>query len=732
MKGNKRYLFVAIALLLATLFVCGLAMAEEKATITGIKFTKTAYEFELPYTPVDSYKFGTDGDADIGFTIEPAEGVDLDDYVFRFTTSNRKVSYVDNTYGYLYATDVGSTEITVKAVNRITGKIVATSDKATVTFKEVPVKEITLNNAKYDDPVEVLLEDPDIDNLNDCTVVTPENATYSYSGYLSWSTTDTSIIRLSKNGDLTPLKVGEATVKVISKGANPISFQFKVKVTTEPYTGVSFTPNSFTQKKYDDLRIGKYVNVVPDILYLGGLNYEKVTWSSSDKSIAFVDYDPDDYESTDPDGWVLKAEKSGTATITMTITNYDGSTVSGDFTATVEEEGITSLKFAKSEYTQKVGEGKDLENELIVKPDDLKFKYEDVEDYDLLWSSSDETVAKINEFGYVEAKGLGTATITVKCKHDESIKAETKIKVTDVTIDKVKLPATLELSTATTTSKKITFTYEPSNAYVKEVTWTTSNPLIATVSKNESSYYDYEEERYVYGAAYNGEGSADITVQKAGTVIITVKVDDGVSVHEASCIVTITEQAAETLKIDPKAVTLYLHRNMADNRNVKILEAYDMNKGKKANYDDEDVIWKSNKTKVVSINRRGELTVHGKGKATITATLKDGTGLTAKCVVTVKKLKIESISGNKRITMRVGDEKELYQRYDEALTITPDRSKVYDDRLIFTSSNNKIVSVNKTTGRLCANGVGTATITVKVKDGNASFKFKVKVIDAMQ
>ena len=129
------------------------------------------------------------------------------------------------------------------------------------------------------------------------------------------------------------------------------------------------------------------------------------------------------------------------------------------------------------------------------------------------WTSSDASVATVSN-GKVTAVKAGTATITVKTEDGGktatcAVTVNAKVyPVTGVTLDK---------TTATMTEGDeltLTATVNPSNATNKNVTWTTSDSKVATVS--------------------NGK----VTAVKAGTAIITVKTVDGGKT--ATCTVTVT------------------------------------------------------------------------------------------------------------------------------------------------------------------------------------------------
>ena len=97
----------------------------------------------------------------------------------------------------------------------------------------------------------------------------------------------------------------------------------------------------------------------------------------------------------------------------------------------------------------------------------------------LVWASSDENVATINQAGYVKAIGEGHCTFSATCG-DKSAVCEVTVSVpvvpaTSVTLDKettrLKTGGTLQLSA----------TVLPSYANPKTVTWTSSNTDVATV-----------------------------------------------------------------------------------------------------------------------------------------------------------------------------------------------------------------------------------------------------------
>ena len=135
------------------------------------------------------------------------------------------------------------------------------------------------------------------------------------------------------------------------------------------------------------------------------------------------------------------------------------------------------------------------------------------------WTSSKPTVATVDANGKVTAKSLGMADITVTTK-DGGYTATCRVgvvrrpggnvSVTGVTLNKT----TLKLGKGT--SETLTATIAPTNATNKKVTWTSSDPAVATV-----------------------DASGKVTGVAKGTATITVTTEDGG--YTATCAVEVAD-----------------------------------------------------------------------------------------------------------------------------------------------------------------------------------------------
>ena len=125
----------------------------------------------------------------------------------------------------------------------------------------------------------------------------------------------------------------------------------------------------------------------------------------------------------------------------------------------------------------------------------------------LIWTSSNEAVATVDEQGNVTAVGTGVATITVSTLHDVFATCVVNVSEPDESISLDK--ATLELTERAT--GKLTATVIPAGGLV---TWTTSDSSIVTVDQ-----------------------TGKVTAVAPGTATITARTPKGAT---ASCVVTVT------------------------------------------------------------------------------------------------------------------------------------------------------------------------------------------------
>ena len=254
---------------------------------------------------------------------------------------------------------------------------------------------------------------------------------------------------------------------------------------------------------------------------------------------------------------------------------------------TVSVEGVT---LSQSKLSLKVGSESKLT--ATVTPADAT-------DPTVTWKSGNESVVTVTD-GVVKGLSEGTATISVVTT-DGLKTASCLVDVTDYHAESVALSQTSDITLTKGGTVTLTATVSPDNAVNKNVTWSSSDPAVATVSQNGE-------------VTAVGGGEATITVttvdgQKTASVKVIVNVPvQGVALSENS--LTVYEGVPYT------ALKVTFTPEDCSNKEVGLT------------YDE--------KVLTVSVAEDGTVTVLGniEGSATLTVKTKDG-GFEAKCEVKV-------------------------------------------------------------------------------------------------
>lgn len=302
------------------------------------------------------------------------------------------------------------------------------------------------------------------------------------------------------------------------------------------------------------------------------------------------------------------------------------------------------------------------------------------------WSSDHEAIATVDQNGTVTARRGGQATITVTTV-DGSKTATCTVRVRiqiGEPVQSVGLNKT-ELALEVGKTGTLEAIVEPSDATNKNVTWSSSNPEVATVD--------------------NGV----VTAVSAGEAIITVTTEDGAKT--ATCKVTVN--APQTVPVT--GVTLdktSLDLKTGDNTTLTAT----VNPESATN---KDVTWISDKPEIAAVEG-GTVTAKAAGTAIIAVTTIDG-GKIATCKVTVtpKTVPVSGIQVQGAASIYVGDTTKL------TATVTPTNAT---NQKVTWSSNNESVATVGTDGTVTAVSAGTATITVTTEDGQKTAACTVTVL----
>ena len=471
-------------------------------------------------------------------------------------------------------------------------------------------------------------------------VLVPETAK---DAVLLWTSDDPEVATVN-NGVVTALKEGKTTVVVRAESGVTASC---VVYVTPVVTGISL-PAALT------VYVGGSTVLTPKFTPEGAASTALV-WSSADESVATVSQEG-----------VVTGVNGGRTTVTVRCKEY-----SATCQVKVRKAAI-GVELDITEADLKVGVD-ELQLTAIVEPSNSI-------DYDLDWTTSDDAVAVVSDKGLVTPVGPGEATITVTV--DRAHQATCVVRVTQPA-EGVFLNKT-ELKIQRGTSETLEATVQPATTNIKDLTWTSSAPEIASVDQ-----------------------TGKVTAHKLGEADITVTTVDGG--HTAVCKVTVIQKVTG-VTLDKDSASLRIGEETLQLNAV--VEPSDAS--------DKSLLWTSSEAGVASVSETGLVTPLAPGETVITVTTVDGE-FSATCTVTVIQPVISITLNETSININPDMQFELVAQ------INPDNAS--DKTLEWKSSDETVATVDQNgvvTG--VETGVGReAVITVTSKDSGVSATCVVRV-----
>lgn len=342
---------------------------------------------------------------------------------------------------------------------------------------------------------------------------------------------------------------------------------------------------------------------------------------------------------------------------------------------------VTSIALNKSNTILYKNEQEQLE---------VSFTPSDATETEIVWNSSDETIATVDANGMVTAHAVGTASITATSYGTETGEPISVICVVEVRsyVESINIDVNPhELTMDREDWMTLTATVLPENAYNKEFSWTSLDPSVATVDE---------------------EGHLRAVSQGRTSIIATAVDGSGVS----DTLVVIVKHFTHAVSINPKLSVLYL------NETRMLTAAVDP-----ADATDPSIEWLSVNPEIATVDANGIVTGHSVGLTGIIAVNYGGRGGNAvldTATVDVRAY-VESVTLNKEST-------ELYVDDTEFLTATVLPANAFNKSITWTTSDASVATVNEY-GMVTAIGRGTATITATTTDGtNLSASCQVNVL----
>lgn len=465
---------------------------------------------------------------------------------------------------------------------------------------------------------------------------------------IAWSSSNTAIATVDGSGQVKTIAPGSAIITATTQ--NGLKAECRLTVIRHPE---SVTLSKTAAQIYPGDSFTLTANVLP-----ADASDKTVSWKSSNPGIASVD----------ANGKVTGVAPGNCQII---VTTHNGKSASCEITVVRRPIPVSSVTISHSELS--LTEGDTFTLTASVNP-------ADADNQTITWTSSNPAVATVDSKGGVTAIAPGSATVTATA---EGKSASCKVTVTrrPIPVSSVTISRS-ELSLTAGDTFTLTANVLPANADNKTITWSSSNPAVATVAPN-----------------------GFVTAISAGTATISATAGG----KSASCVVTVTRRPVPVASItisksqlsltEGDTYTLTAHVNPAD-------------------ADNQTVTWNITNPAVATIDSNGLVTAISAGSAIVTATAE---GKVASCLVTVvrRSIDVESVSISKtEAEITAGDTLQLSAR------VNPENAD--NPNLKWKSSDTEIAIVDNE-GLVTALSEGVVTITAFANNGkSASCQVTVK------
>lgn len=326
---------------------------------------------------------------------------------------------------------------------------------ATYSCKKEKDKSVAVTEVRLDKSATTLVEG-DTEEL--MATVMPENATDKG---IEWKSSDESVATVSQTGLVTALKEGSSAITVITNdGGLKATCDVTVNKKVIAVTSVVLGNTELTLVEGEEEKLA--VAVTPE-----NATDKSVVWESGNESVATVSQEG-----------LVTAVGEGKATITVK-TNDGGFSASCEVTVKKKVIAVTGVKLSAASMTLREGEKGTLT--ATVEPANATNK-------NVEWWTSDLDVVSVTSTsggsnGYVEARGAGKATVTVKTEDGEFSAS------CEITVEKKEVPVTGIALEQSSLLLPVGNTYtlrahvQPSNATDQDIKWGSSNGGVATVDQ---------------------------------------------------------------------------------------------------------------------------------------------------------------------------------------------------------------------------------------------------------
>ena len=352
-------------------------------------------------------------------TITPADATDQN---ITWSSSKKSVATVSDR-GLVTAVAEGTTTIKARAGGK-TSACIVTVKKEIISVTSISLDKSTLSLTKGESATLV-------------ATVSPSNATYKK---IIWTSSDPNVASVNSEGKVSAIAKGSATITV---QVDDIKATCAVTVTV-PVESITLNKTELTLKKGESVTL--VATIKPD-----DATEHTVTWTSSNSNMASVDANGK-VTALSGGNVTIAAKAGGKSAVCMVVVIVP----------------VESVTLNQSSLT--LGEGESATLRATVTP-------KDATDFSSVsWSSSDESVATVDQNGGIRAIREGSAHIVAKAGDKQATCTVTVIKrVSSISLDQNSL--TLLVGKSST----LMVTVLPEDATDKTVTWESYDTNVATV-----------------------------------------------------------------------------------------------------------------------------------------------------------------------------------------------------------------------------------------------------------
>lgn len=486
---------------------------------------------------------------------------DATDKAIFWQSSDTSIVTIDND-GLINAIGVGEADITVTSESNPD-----VSAKCHVTVMPIPVSSITLNF----DSMELRVNE----SFTIAFSVLPENATNKGVTFVSL---DTSVATVDDKGTVSAISLGETDIKVSAADGEGASAICKINVIPTPVESITVSANSTTK-----IRIGETLQLNANVLPQSA-TVKSVVWSSTNADIASVNSNGE-----------VTAINIGECNILATA--EDGTGIFGYIQISVVATPVESITLDKSSCTMKVGDL--LTINATVSPETATNK-------NLLWSSTNNQIAMVDNSGKINALSLGECDVIATATDGAGVSASCKVIVEPTPVETISISANGSTTVRIGESLQLTAIVLPSTATDSSVIWLSENEGVATVTDNGLVTAISAGKATITASA--GSVSAEIAITVESSQV------DNISLNLTNLVMKVGGEVTLIATISPETAS------------------------------NKELTWISSNYSIATVDNNGVVKAVDLGECDIVVTSKDGSGVSATCHVKVESTPAESIS----------------------------------------------------------------------------------------